>query len=126
MSDPATEMAEAQVNAYKSLSEITLREAEEKVRQAKSVAQQEHFKAAIWGLKFEEQQLSLACTKDAVQRAKQMKRPCMTLGVQVRPEPRVEGTIYVAAYGMLEAEGETPEIACANFDRMWVGGDDEL
>jgi hypothetical protein len=89
-------------------------------------ARREHFEAAIVALKFETEQLVVEQNKDTLQRSKQLKRPCMNVGVVIRPETRMDGTIYIAQWGELEAEGDTPEQACSNFDRMWVGGADEL
>lgn len=121
---PTVDMQLLQLSAYRQLSETGVREAKAKADAAEAMAQQEKFKAAIWGVKFEEQTLSLEVQKDAVQRNKQLKRPCMTLGAAVRPEE--EGTRFSCSWTGLIAYGETPEIACSNFDRMWVGGNDEL
>ncbi len=77
-------------------------------------------------LKWEQERVTTESMKDALQRNKQLKRPCMTLGVLLISEERDSGTVYIAKWRGLIAEGETPEIACQNFDRLWVGGDDEL
>jgi len=119
-------LAEYQLSFAKALGTISLREAEAKADFHENLSKQEHFKAAIFGLRFEEEQLALEVQKDAVQRQKQLKRPCMTLGVAVRDEMRQDGLVYVAQWSGLVAEGDTPEEACANFDRMWVGGAGEL
>lgn len=111
---------------YRQLGEAGVKKAESEAETAAALATQEKLKASIWHVELKERQLKLEATKDALQRAKQLKRPCMTLGIQVRQEERDDRTVFIAAWSGLVAEGDTPEIACSNFDRMWVGGDEEL
>lgn len=120
------DMESLQLSAYRALTEVGVKEAKHKAEAAEWVSRQEFYKSAIWSTKFSREQLALEIEKDAAQRHKQLKRPCMTLGAVVRPEERDDGTRFSCSWTGLVAYGETPEIACQNFDRMWVGGEDEL
>lgn len=112
--------------AYKIMADATARKAKAEAELAESITQEQNFKTSIMALKWEQERLTTESMKDALQRGKQLKRPCMTLGVLLIQEERGENIVYIAKWSGLIAEGETPEIACQNFDRMWVGGDDEL
>lgn len=124
--DPALVRTYMENAFYREIGAEGVKKAKSEAEGAAALAQQEKFKSAIWGIEFEERQLKLEATRDAMQSAKQLKRPCMTLGIQVRQEERGDRTVFIAAWSGLIAEGDTPEMACSNFDRMWVGGDEEL
>jgi hypothetical protein len=47
-------------------------------------------------------------------------RPTTTM----RPELRRDGDEWTATYGALTARGPTPETACLQFDRIWLGKDE--
>ncbi len=126
IADRAVFDAMHQSGAYAAMALAMIRKNNADAEVAEAHAQQEKFKAASLGTQFEIDQLLLEVQKDAAQRHKQLKRPCMTLGIQVRREERNENTVFIAAWSGLSAEGDTPEIACAEFDRLWVGGNDEL
>ncbi len=112
--DPATLRAYLENSFYRQLGEAGVKKAKSDAEAADAIAQQEKFKSAIWGVEFEERRIKLEATKDALQRAK------------IRQEERDDRTVFLATWSGLVAEGDTPEMACSNFDRMWVGGDEEL
>lgn len=119
---------QACVNAgfYTKAAEAAIRKLDAETELAENLAKEQHFKTSIWALKWEQERIALDAQKDALQRSKQLKRPCMTLGIMVTQEERGDRTVFIANWGGLVAEGDTPEMACSNFDRMWVGGTDEL
>ena len=47
-------------------------------------------------------------------------RPTTTM----RPELRLDGDEWTVTYGELTARGPTPETACLQFDRIWLGKDE--
>jgi len=47
-------------------------------------------------------------------------RPTTTM----RPELRQDGDEWTVTYGGLTARGPTPETACQQFDRIWLGKDE--
>jgi len=124
--DPATLRTELELGFYRRIAEVGIREANGKADFAENQAKQEHFKAAVWALEWEMKKVSLEAQQDALQRSKQLKRPCMTLGINVRSEDRGDRTVFVAQWSALIAEGDSPEEACANFERLWIGGNYEL
>lgn len=119
-------METLQLSTYKALSAIGIREATGKAEAAEFIGKQEMFKALIWSAKHDREKVALEIEKDVLQRNKQLKRPCMTLGCAVSSIKDDNGTRFSCAWSGLIAYGESPEIACQNFDRMWVGGEDEL
>lgn len=54
-------------------------------------------------------------------RTKSMNRPCITLGAQIEQR----GNKFVATFSGLSVEGESPEIAFQEFDRLWSQGESE-
>lgn len=73
----------------------------------------------------EKAEIELNTAKSIQHRVKLSNRPSMALSVAIQPEEREGGTVYVVSYSGISVEGETPEIACQNFDRLWIGRDDE-
>jgi hypothetical protein len=56
-------------------------------------------------------------------RMKQANRPSIILGAMIRQDEDDAGKItYTATYAGVSAEGDSPEIAFANFDRAWSQG----
>lgn len=48
-------------------------------------------------------------------------RPAVVLGAAVSKESRESGDVFVATFSGLSVEGDSPEMAFSNFDRMWAG-----
>lgn len=126
IADRAVFDAMSSTGAYKSMALAMIRKNDADAELAENLAKEQHFKTSIAALKWEQERITTESMQDALQRSKQLKRPCMTLGITVSPQERGDRIVYIARWSHLESEGETPEMACANFDRMWVGGNDEL
>lgn len=126
IADQAVFQAMNDAGAYASFAKAQVRKSNAEAELAEKIAQEQHFKTSIMALKWEQERIVLEANQDALQRSKQLKRPCLILGITVSPQERGDRTVFVAQWGEIIAEGDTPEMACAEFDRMWVGGNDEL
>jgi hypothetical protein len=59
-----------------------------------------------------------------LQRERNLNRPSVLLAVEVSCYVTEAGSLHYAAdYSSLRATGETPELACENFDHLWATGD---
>ncbi len=126
LADRAAYDAFMALDAYKVMAECSLQKTKAEAALAEAITQEQNFKTSIQALKWEQERITTESMKDHLQRNKQLKRPCMTLGIMVTQEDRGDNKVFIAKWSGLVAEGDTPEMACSNFDRLWVGGDDEL
>ena len=105
-------------------------DADRKAAQSRADAEAEWAKRASIGRQEEELKLADQLKQEAfneksrdlaLNRERQWQRPSYTLRVEITSDP--ERNQFKASFGNLSAWGDTPEMACDNFDHLWLYGE---
>jgi len=94
--------------------------ANERVKAAKYDTDRSLFESSAAALYREKAQLALKEQEIMLQRARNWNRPSMVLGVELEQT----NTGWAAFARGVRAEGNSPEQACLEFDRLWTQGEE--